>query len=144
MAAHPDLFHNLKNFKSRLKSHLFISSLRSDLKSSMITRIFSRMILDSTLNFFCHFVGRLVSRVGHTLLVLCFLLFDLTAPAKMLWWPRIRPLPIRTQLGSCVSGLVPKKSEILKFHPCHVNSNVRMIALVHLFICLLIRISDVW
>ena len=43
----------------------------------------------------CPSVGRLI---GHTLLFLWFLFFDLTAPTQKVWWPQIWPLPTRTRL----------------------------------------------
>ena len=57
-------------------------------------KIFSRVLRDSTLRF----VGRSVRpsvrpSVRHTLLFLGFVVFGLTAPAKMINWPQKQPLP---------------------------------------------------
>ena len=37
--------------------------------------------------------------VGHTLLFLVFAVFGLTAPAQIMKWPKIQPLPTRARLG---------------------------------------------
>ena len=45
-------------------------------------------------------VGQSVGQlVGRSHFFLCFLFFDHTTSARMLWWPQIWPLPTRTQLG---------------------------------------------
>ena len=43
-------------------------------------------------------VGWLVGRSVTLYFFLWFYFFDLTAPAKMVWWPQIWPLPTRTRL----------------------------------------------
>ena len=57
---------------------------------------FSRVLRDSTP---C-FVGPFIRwSVRHALLFLVFAVFGLTAPAQVIKWPQIQPLPTHTRLG---------------------------------------------
>ena len=64
-----------------------------------LSRIFSHVLRDSTPRFVGPSVRRSV-RPSVTLYFFCvFTVFGLTAPAQMIWWPQLWPLPTRTRLG---------------------------------------------